>query len=74
MLGQLAFDVPDGAEPVAGVDVAGFVVVLVVAALAATAPPATSAPETARTDAAFRNGLKMLTPSRVGLWSVAYDQ
>jgi hypothetical protein len=74
MLGQLAFDGPDGAEPFAGVVVAGFVVVPVVAALAATAPPVTSAPETARTAAAFRNGVKMLTPSRAGLGSVDYDQ
>jgi hypothetical protein len=70
MLGQLGFDVPyvpDGAEPFAGVVVAGFVVVPVVAALAATAPPVTSAPETASTAAALRIGLKMLTPSRAGL-------
>jgi hypothetical protein len=62
MLGQLAFDVPDGAEPVAGVEVAGFVVVLVVAALAATAPPATRAPETARTAATLRIGFMYVSP------------
>ncbi len=59
MLGQFAFDVPN--DPVAGVDVLGLVVVPVVAALAATAPPVTRAPETARTAAALRIGLILLT-------------
>mgnify|MGYP001794074167 CR=1 FL=1 len=57
MLGQLAFGVSDGAEPVAGVDVAGFVVVPVVAAFAHYALPATRAPATASTDPPLRVGL-----------------